>query len=540
MKEIQEKFISNPDVCYKITGVNIFVQLISEINNGTFVGTSRPLTKQRKTSSSFKDASLKEIFLTTTSGLNSLYSSLPLSQSQADYLIALFNLAKACLTFDYLGNGNDESQEETTVHLPTSWREIIVNGEIFNNFIKWYDKGLPGTMTSPLMTCIAQIASIRRTVFSANERTDHIQRLVSGMIVILENPSPLNDADTYHEFCRFLNRIKASYQLNELVNIAEYKKWMECIIKFTINSVSNGSVSANSLYYVLTFWQKMACSVPYVRLEKDHFLDKFSSEICVSYIKTRYQAISEYSNKNSSFNNSTNLVGLNPYEEVDQDQIEQQLEAIASLARCQYNTVCEQVYEMLVNVRHQLENPTDTIYQQCSWLIQVVSSLIGSRVTSLASDKTDSSDAMLIKLTFEIIQVADSRYGQNGQTFQDSKFELEADDLDEKDLLQLSIVYFFAQFKRIYIGEQMAKTCPVYVMLNETYNLENESAVLKALLQKIISNLKYQIACVPVVTDSIKILNSLSQGYTSARQMAKIEMIKDMLAKGLIDLPLGK
>ena len=60
----------------------------------------------------------------------------------------------------------------------------------------------------------------------------------------------------------------------------------------------------------------------------------------------------------------------------------------------------------------------------------------------------------------------------------------------------------------------MAKTCPVYIMLNETYSLENESAVLKALLQKIISNLKYQIACVPVVSDSIKILNSLSQGYT--------------------------
>ena len=57
------------------------------------------------------------------------------------------------------------------------------------------------------------MASVRRSLFSNDERQQFLGSLVRGICLILKNGSNLSNLEVYHEFCRLLGRLKANYQL---------------------------------------------------------------------------------------------------------------------------------------------------------------------------------------------------------------------------------------------------------------------------------------------------------------------------------------
>ena len=64
------------------------------------------------------------------------------------------------------------------------------------------------------------MASVRRSLFTSEaERLLFLNRLVNGSREILSTQRGLAEHDNYHEFCRLLGRLKANYQLSELVRI---------------------------------------------------------------------------------------------------------------------------------------------------------------------------------------------------------------------------------------------------------------------------------------------------------------------------------
>ena len=80
--------------------------------------------------------------------------------------------------------------------------------------------GLPDTSLSSLaLSCLVQIASVRRSLFNNTERAKFLNGLVAGVKDILLNPNKLTDPSNYHEFCRLLARLKSNYQLGELVKV---------------------------------------------------------------------------------------------------------------------------------------------------------------------------------------------------------------------------------------------------------------------------------------------------------------------------------
>lgn len=119
------------------------------------------------------------------------------------------------------------------------------------------------------LSCLVQIASVRRSLFSNTERAKFLTHLVSGVKHILQNPQvlliPLNavsvlsqqinnmlhvycdyslfvmqglsDPSNYHEFCRLLARLKSNYQLGELVMVENYPEAIQLIAKFTVQSL---------------------------------------------------------------------------------------------------------------------------------------------------------------------------------------------------------------------------------------------------------------------------------------------------------------
>lgn len=87
------------------------------------------------------------------------------------------------------------------------------------------------------LSCLVQIASVRRSLFSNTERAKFLTHLVNGVKHILQNPQGLSDPSNYHEFCRLLARLKSNYQLGELVMVDNYPEAIQLIAKFTVESL---------------------------------------------------------------------------------------------------------------------------------------------------------------------------------------------------------------------------------------------------------------------------------------------------------------
>lgn len=122
-----------------------------------------------------------------------------------------------------------------------------------------------------MLSCLVQIASVRRSLFNNAERAKFLSHLVDGVKRILANPqvrsrprcatrahissvflmaSPvlfarqcLPDPNNYHEFCRLLARLKSNYQLGELVKVENYPEVIRLIANFTVTSLQVSALS---------------------------------------------------------------------------------------------------------------------------------------------------------------------------------------------------------------------------------------------------------------------------------------------------------
>ena len=111
---------------------------------------------------------------------------------------------------------------------------------------------LPATLTPlppppPLIPGILTLPgnSIRRTLFSHQQRTEFLTSLMRGICSILRDSRGLKDADNYHEFCRLLARVKTNFQLNELVSVHSYDEFINGVAQFTVLSFLNWDWASN-------------------------------------------------------------------------------------------------------------------------------------------------------------------------------------------------------------------------------------------------------------------------------------------------------
>jgi exportin-7 len=70
-------------------------------------------------------------------------------------------------------------------------------------------------------------------------------------------------------YFRLLARLKSNYQLGELVMVDHYTESIQLIAKFTVESLNMWQFAPNSIHYLLSLWQRMVASVPYVKV---HFV----------------------------------------------------------------------------------------------------------------------------------------------------------------------------------------------------------------------------------------------------------------------------
>uniref|UniRef100_A0A4W4F0U3 Importin N-terminal domain-containing protein n=1 Tax=Electrophorus electricus TaxID=8005 RepID=A0A4W4F0U3_ELEEL len=496
-----------------IIGVTILSQLTNEINQAD---TTHPLTKHRKIASSFRDSSLFDIFtlscnlLKQASGKNLNLN----DEGQHGLLMQLLKLAHNCLNFDFIGTSTDESSDDLcTVQIPTSWRSAFLDSSTLQLFFDLYHS-IPPSLSPLVLSCLVQIASVRRSLFNNAERAKFLSHLVDGVKRILENPQSLSDPNNYHEFCRLLARLKSNYQLGELVKVENYPEVIRLIANFTVTSLQHWEFAPNSVHYLLSLWQRLAASVPYVKATEPHMLETFTPEVTKAYITSRLESV--------------HIILRDGLEDPldDAGLVQQQLDQLSTIGRCEYEKTCAllvQLFDQSAQSYQELLQSTnsstmDAAIQEgrLTWLVYIIGAVIGGRVSFASTDEQDAMDGELVCRVLQLMNLTDSRLAQAG---------------NEK--LELAMLSFFEQFRKIYIGDQVQKSSKLYRRLSEVLGLNDETMVLSVLIGKIITNLKYWGQCEPITSKTLQLLNDLSIGYPShdslVRKLVKLSAVQFML-----------
>ncbi|KAH0518485.1 Exportin-7 [Microtus ochrogaster] len=455
---------------YCIIGVTILSQLTNEINQVSATA-----------------------FLIEASGKNLNLN----DESQHGLLMQLLKLTHNCLNFDFIGTSTDESSDDLcTVQIPTSWRSAFLDSSTLQLFFDLYHS-IPPSFSPLVLSCLVQIASVRRSLFNNAERAKFLSHLVDGVKRILENPQSLSDPNNYHEFCRLLARLKSNYQLGELVKVENYPEVIRLIANFTVTSLQHWEFAPNSVHYLLSLWQRLAASVPYVKATEPHMLETYTPEVTKAYITSRLESVHIILSRD----------GLeDPLE--DTGLVQQQLDQLSTIGRCEYEKTCAllvQLFDQSAQSYQELlqsasASPMDIAVQEgrLTWLVYIIGAVIGGRVSFASTDEQDAMDGELVCRVLQLMNLTDSRLAQAG---------------NEK--LELAMLSFFEQFRKIYIGDQVQKSSKLYRRLSEVLGLNDETMVLSVFIGKVITNLKYWGRCEPITSKTLQLLNDLSIGYPS-------------------------
>ncbi|XP_040573298.1 exportin-7 isoform X1 [Lepeophtheirus salmonis] len=510
------KFLQGSSADHCMMGVQLLSQLTCEMNQVSEADANRSLTKHRKIASSFRDTHLFEIFQLSCTLLRTAYDNRKNlnfnDESQHELLKQLLRLAHNCLTFDFIGTSTDESADDLcTVQIPSSWRSAFLDFSTLQLFFDLYG-ALPYTISPLAISCLVQIASVRRSLFSNTERPKFLDQLVSGVREILQNPTGLTDPNNYHEFCRLLARLKSNYQLGELVLVSYYPDAIRLMAKFTVESLRLWQFAPNSIHYLLSLWQRMVASTPYVKSSEPHLIETYTPEVTQAYITSRLESVEVVIRDNLE----------DPLD--DTGMVSQQLEQLSVIGRCEYTKTCTLLVQLFNSAASSYQEMISnmntpkieiTIQEsRLSWLVYIIGASVGGRGSFNSNDGHDAMDGELVCRVLQLMNLTDSRLvGQGGC-----------------EKLELALLSFFEQFRKIYVGDQVQKTVKIYRRLSEVLGLNDESMILSVIVRKIITNLKYWGGSEQIISKTLNLLLELSVGYGTVRKLVKLEEIAFLLS----------
>ncbi|KAI5640764.1 exportin-7-B [Phthorimaea operculella] len=249
----------------------------------------------------------------------------------------------------------------------------------------------------------------------------------------------------------------------------------------------------------------MVASVPYVKASEPHLLETYAPGVTAAYINSRLDAVPTIVRD-----------GLeDPLDELG--TVQQQLEQLSVIGRCEYGKTCQLLvahFDRAAAAYSQETNPQQilVLQGQLTWLVYIIGAAIGGRASVNTCDENDAMDGELVCRVLQLMDLTDSRLAQGGC-----------------EKLELAMMSFFEQFRKIYVGEQVQKNSKVYRRLSEVLGLQDETQLLSVLMRKIITNLKYWGRSEQIISRTLNLLSDLSGGYSCVRKLVKLEEVQFML-----------
>ncbi|KAI9317921.1 armadillo-type protein [Dichotomocladium elegans] len=482
---------------HRIVGMHILAVLTQDINAPIL---PRNSAKFRKAASAFRDTQLYGIFETAYEVLQELLRrNIPFEKpGQEDRMKeATVNVLIKCLSYDFAGTNLDDAGEDIgTVQIPASWRPVFEDENFVPTLFNAY-RDFPPPLSSKVMECLVQVASVRKALFSGDtERKNFVMNMMQGIRDIIITSQGMNDTDNYNEFCRLLFRFRATAPLNEMAEKQGYVEWIGLIAEFTLKAFQSWKWSPNTASYLLGFWSRIVQSMSYYQ-QLDEILIRKLKEITVEitrvYISTNVDSVTARMEEmlDDPLDNEESLVEtLGMLGQIARCKYEESSAAFASI----FNPIALQYEEIITQANSGIasneafKDALDIIETKFAWLVYIAAVFLGSRPAFLSSDELDSIDGELTSKVLQLMNVNQTIQSQHGTSFLNQK-------------LDMAFVYFFLQFKKSYIGESSGKS--VYTKPTEMFGISDQIMMLNVVMQKI--------------------------GYSSLKNLRKIETMRLIL-----------
>jgi exportin-7 len=490
------------------------------------------------------------------------------SDPQQEKILGEHSLALAvrCLSFDFIGTNPDESTEDVgTIQAPTSWRTLLQDPATTELFFEFYATTTP-PRSSKAMEAIILLASVRRSLFPTDkDRAAFLGRLITGIREMLSNQTGLQHQDNYHQFCRLLGRLKANYQLSELVKTNGYMEWLELAASFTVQSIRNWQYSTNSIHYLLSLWGRLVAAVPYVRPETGaqghvQHLEKQVLLVIETYIESMLGSVEAVLRSDGALENPLD----------DNGSLREQMDRLPVICRFKYGAVAQMIlakFDPLLaqyrDITSRLGNsptssaPNDVqqsmavIEGQLTWLTYIVGAIVGGHSWSSAhmGEGEEAIDASLSRRTLQLAQGMDYRLtSSNGAGRADPQ-------------LEQAMLFYFGNFRRVYmfmwdqmsgssntgvgslggdtlsVGMIVAKldSAPstkqkVYLRMFEQMGMGDHTVVANIIVTKMGNNLKFWPEEQEIVSKTLDLFHDMAGGYSSSKLLLTLETVR-FLAK---------
>jgi exportin-7 len=438
-------------VDHNIIGMRLLYSLVDEMNTVT---PGKTITVHRKCAVSFRDQGLLQIFQICITTLNNIRLAGPssLEGKEAKLIYAGLVLANECMSFDFIGTNPEESAEDvSTVQAPSTWKPLVQDPQTMQMFFDYYLSTQPPCSCVALQ-CLVQLSSVRRSIFTSDrDRAAFLQSLMSGIQSIMVSKKGLHHENNYHEFCRLLGRLKASYQLSELVKIVGFSEWLVLAGDFTVKSLHNWQYSMNSIHYLLALWGRLVAALPYLRADdSDSQRQAQSLRSCVLQVVQAYLKVMLDSTETIVDSDGDIEDPLD-----DEGSLKEQMERLPIIIKMHYDVVAQYlltVFEQSVAQYEQSVRLTSVPSNQrtlkilegtLTWLTYIVGAIIDAQANADARKPQTELlwDGRLSRCVFQVVQIVDFRLsGTQGQGKCDTK-------------LEIALMTFFKAFKKVYFIE---------------------------------------------------------------------------------------
>lgn len=471
------------------------------------------------------------------------------------------SLVVRCLNFDFIGTNPDESTEDVgTIQAPTAWRGLLSDSATTDLFFYFYANTEP-PQSSRAMEALILLSSVRRSLFPTDkDRAAFLSRLINGIREMLSKRTGLQHQDNYHQFCRLLGRLKANYQLSELVKTEGYLEWLDLAASFTVQSVQNWQYSTNSIHYLLALWARLVAAVPYVRPEtgaRGHVphLEKQVLVVTETYIESMLGSVETVIRSEGALEDPLD----------DDGSLKEQLDRLPVICRFQYGPVANLIigkFDPLLSqyqevVRALGSNALNTappdvqqrieiIESQLTWLTYMVGAIVGGHSWSSAhiADGQETIDASLSRRVLQLAQGMDFRLtSSNGVSRSDVR-------------LEHAMLYYFQNFRRVYMfmWDQISANSPsdvstenfsvvgmmaakldsggpstkqkVYQRMFEHLGMGEHTQVANLIVTKMGNNLKFWPDDNELIGKTLELLHDMAQGYSSSKLLLNLETVR--------------
>eukprot|EP00606_Chrysophyceae_sp_TOSAG23-5_P001351 GSChrysophyteH2.ASY1.ANO1.1212.1 assembled CDS len=408
------------------------------------------MTAHRKTAVSFRDQGLYQAFQIAVDVLHKLQlgGNMASNPQLLDMCNLALQLAANCLTFDFIGTNPEDSADDVgTVQVPTAWRPVIQNTKTVQMFFDLYENTEPPN-SNLCLQALVQLSAVRRSLFSGEtERTEFLHTIMGGIYNIMLSKKGLDEEENYHEFCRMLGRLKASYQLSELVKTPRFSEWLKLAADFTIISFRGWENCMNSIHYLLALWGRMVAALPYLRSDSDE-QQAINLRECVLQVTNSFIQTMVLDSTQAFANGSAD----DPMD--DEGSLREIMDRLPSIARLHYSSVAiglcslwQENLQVFQSVQAGYPTPQGTLAEyRLTWLVHITASVIGGP-SSHDARKGGSDDliidARLSQFCFILCDAINTRLKTtNGQHKVTVK-------------LELAMLQFFKSFKKIYLLDNL-------------------------------------------------------------------------------------